>query len=660
MGETLERIAVFASDQHRAAALSGSQHDDHLAIDVCRDTAELDRLIKTGRYEFALLVPPISPDMQNYLDIHKTDIPFTIIGLLPDTMTDSESAFSIADRVVIVSDNSDAICRVFNDIVRRWRDDQEQELQQGLARLRECCEGDAPPSRKIDRLTETLGKLFSGSCVLYNRLENGLLCTASEWNLPPNAQRQSPPEGHICFDVITRTHNKLLEVHDLQNTLYASTDPTVKAHQLCSYMGRTVWAGNQAIGSLCVVFTTERSFSRAERIQLELASFLLGIQEERSRPATDSEPGTNRFHAIFENAPVGLYRSTKDGQLLEANRKLVDMLGYPDKETLLSRNVRDIARDPEDRDNWEANATRKPGDQQSTYVGRCHDDSIIWIEDTGHAVRDKDGSVLYFEGSMADITRRVELEETLRQSQKMDAVGRLAGGFAHEFNNLLTVINGYSELIHASLGETDSNRDRILSVMQAGTRAAELVDMLLAFSRKQMIQPEYLDLKPLMSDMIAMLRRLAGSTIRVDLQCPDDLPRIKADREQIQQLIINLGLNAIAAVRDAGLGSLGEIDLICDRIMLTEHIDAVGSRIGPGPFIRIHVKDNGIGIPEDMMDLIFEPFFTTREIGKGAGLGLAAAHGIVNQNSGGIVVLATPGNGATFRVYWPIPESVDG
>ncbi len=658
MRDTLERIAVFASDQQLTAVLAGLPCADHLNIDLCRNEDELAEFTGSSRYDFAFLIPPLSPEFIHHLDIHRSDIPFPLVGLFQVPLEESEPVCRIADRLVLVPDNTEALCQAFGRIVQKWQEEHEVRLLSGLAKLNACMiRKGQETGNVIDRLAETVGLLLNASCVLYNRLENNMLYTAGSWNLPTSVTRKSPAQGHICFDVITRSNEKTLEIHDLQQTVYAETDPTIMTTGISTYIGRAVWCNGKPVGSLCAVDEKERSFSTTDSILLEVAALLVGTREElhKKNPLTDAD----RFRVLFENAPEGLYLCSADGSFLEANRKLLEILGYPDKETLLSGNIRDIARDPRDRDNWVANAIRKEAEQQSTYVARRYDGSIIWVEDTGHAVSDENGDLQYFEGSMSDITRRVEMEETLRQSQKMDAVGRLAGGFAHEFNNLLTVINGYSELIYTSLQDQDINKDRIKSVMQAGNRAAELVDMLLAFSRKQMIHPVYLELPSIMEEMTPILRHLAGASIQIEQSCAPDLPGIKADREQIQQLIINLSMNAISAVRDSGPENESHIQLTCDRITLTEPLETVGGQVGPGPFVRFEVADNGIGIPQDMMDLIFEPFFTTREIGEGAGLGLAAVHGIVNQNGAGITVTSRPGQGSTFTVYWPVPESVD-
>ncbi len=661
MGETLERIAVFASDQQLAAVLSGSPYANRLSIDLCQNTDELVRLVESPHHDLALLIPPLSHEILHYLKDHKSEIPFPLVALFPEPLEETEPVLKIADQLVLIPDNADALCRAFGGIVQRWQDEYETEFHSGMQMLQECCQRDTDhPDQLINRLTATLGSLLHASSVLYNRISNETLVTVSSWNLPTPVNRESAARGHICFDVLTRSNTRTLEIHDLQHTRYADSDPTVSEHQLATYVGHTVWCGGKPVGVLCAVDKQDRTFSRTGRMLLEVAALMVGIQEERQRNLHPDDPTQDRYRLMFEHAPAGLYRCTTDGTILEANRKLVQMLGYPDRETLLSRNMRDIARDPEDRDNWVANIKRKETEQQSTYVARRFDGSIIWVEDTGHAVLDKTGNVRYFEGSMTDITRRVELEETLRQSQKMDAVGRLAGGFAHEFNNLLTVINGYSELIQSSLPADDPNRERIHSVMQAGNRAAELVDMLLAFSRKQMIHPARLSIRSILDETCEILGRLAGATVQIDLECPGDLPDIKADREQFQQLMINLGLNAVAAVRDSGTANEGHIQLTCGQTILTDTMETVGAQIGPGPFLQIAVQDNGIGIPQDMLDLIFEPFFTTREIGKGAGLGLAAVHGIVNQNGAGITVQSAPGKGSTFTVYWSIPDSLDG
>ncbi|MGQ0810454.1 MAG: PAS domain S-box protein, partial [Nitrospiraceae bacterium] len=240
-------------------------------------------------------------------------------------------------------------------------------------------------------------------------------------------------------------------------------------------------------------------------------------------------------------------------------------------------------------------------------------------------------------------------EARLRQSQKMEAVGRLAGGVAHDFNNLLTVIRGYSELILNRLSQADPMRKEMEEVKKASDRAAGLTSQLLAFSRRQYITPKIVDLNAVVSNVDGMLRRLVGEDIiELCAVLDPDLGRIKADPGQIEQVIMNLAVNA----RDAMPGG-GRLTIETRNVTVTERIGALPSIVEPGSYVMLMVKDTGCGMEEDTQSHLFEPFFTTKEKGKGTGLGLSTVYGIVRQNSGSISVESALGLGTTFKMYFP-------
>jgi len=254
---------------------------------------------------------------------------------------------------------------------------------------------------------------------------------------------------------------------------------------------------------------------------------------------------------------------------------------------------------------------------------------------------------MHYETTIEDITERRRLEEQLRQSQKMDAVGRLAGGIAHDFNNLLTAIIGYSQIALGRLDAGDEVRKDIEEVERAGKRAATLTSQLLAFSRRQVIQPKVLNLNTAMAEMERMLRRLIGEDIELATIPDPALGSVKADAGQIEQIVMNLAVNA----RDAMPGG-GKLT------MWTKNADLNGNNSGrcdvkPGPYVVLAVADNGIGMEKETLSHMFEPFFTTKPRGQGTGLGLATVYGIVRQSGGHIDVESKAAGGTTFKVYLP-------
>jgi signal transduction histidine kinase/ActR/RegA family two-component response regulator len=247
-----------------------------------------------------------------------------------------------------------------------------------------------------------------------------------------------------------------------------------------------------------------------------------------------------------------------------------------------------------------------------------------------------------------DITGRRQLEDQLRQAQKMEAVGMLAGGIAHDFNNLLTIINGYSQLILNALGPTDTHRHSVEQIMKAGERAAALTQQLLAFSRRQVLQPRVVDLNKLVGNASTMLQRLIGEDIELHLDLGTDLGRVNADPGQIEQVVMNLAVNARDAMPRGGVLIIETANIEFDEHYAAHHIN-----VKAGSYVRLAVSDNGAGMDEATRARLFEPFFTTKHPGQGTGLGLSTVFGIVRQSGGSLEVYSEPGRGTTVKIYLP-------
>ena len=266
-----------------------------------------------------------------------------------------------------------------------------------------------------------------------------------------------------------------------------------------------------------------------------------------------------------------------------------------------------------------------------------------------------EGRLIGILGIGRDVTERVQLEQQLRQAQKMEAVGRLAGGIAHDFNNILTAITGYADLLLEDLRPSDSRHQDVAEIRKAADRAAGLTRQLLAFSRQQVLQPSVIDVKTLVGDLEKMLGRLLGEDVELGTRLAPDTGRVKADAGQLEQVLMNLAVNA----RDA-MPHGGKLTLETSNVDLSEGYAADHYPARPGSYVMIAVTDTGTGMSEETQAHMFEPFFTTKEKGKGTGLGLATVYGIIKQSGGFIWVYSELGHGTTFKIYLPrVGESAD-
>jgi PAS domain S-box-containing protein len=283
-----------------------------------------------------------------------------------------------------------------------------------------------------------------------------------------------------------------------------------------------------------------------------------------------------------------------------------------------------------------------------TVMNRKKNGETFTIEKAITPLRNPAGQITHFISTGRDITDQRKLESQLHQSQKMDAIGLLAGGVAHDFNNLLLVISAYAELVLDSLGAEDPSRKKIDEIITATRRAAELTRQLLAFGRKQMQSLRVLDLNTVVGEIVRMLPRLIGEDIQLVFAPGQNLVKVKADPAQIEQVVMNLATNARDAMPRGGKLTIETSNVSLDQAYVQKHVI-----VPAGEYVLLAVSDSGDGIPAEHLSHIFEPFYTTKEAGKGTGLGLATAYGIVKQSEGFIWVYTEPGHGTTFKIYLP-------
>jgi PAS domain S-box-containing protein len=356
------------------------------------------------------------------------------------------------------------------------------------------------------------------------------------------------------------------------------------------------------------------------------------------------------YATLVEHAPVPIYRSTPDGRILAVNGALVRLLGYASAADVLQlRMARDVYADPAERQRLldrDVHSDRVYDELEATW--KRQDGRLLTVQLSVRTIRNGLGHVDYYETFVHDLTEQRRLQTQLAQSQKMEAVGRLAGGIAHDFNNLLTVITTSCDLLLEDLAAGDTRREDVEQVRKAADGATALTRQLLAFSRQQVLAPRVVDLGDVVHGVEKMLRRVIGEDIDLVTLLDDEAGAVKADVGQIEQVLMNLAVNARDAMPTGGKLSIETGNIEHDPDYAREQEAAAVSR-----FVMLAVSDTGIGMDEATKARIFEPFFTTKEPGKGTGLGLATVYGIVKQSGGFIWVYSEPGLGTTFKIYLP-------
>jgi PAS domain S-box-containing protein len=363
-----------------------------------------------------------------------------------------------------------------------------------------------------------------------------------------------------------------------------------------------------------------------------------------------AEAEHTRLVTAIEQSAEAVVITGISGDIQYVNPAFTRITGYSRQE-VLGKNPRILKSDKQDAAFYQHlwATILQEGIWHGEIINRRKDGSLYTEEMNIAAVRGARGEITHFIATKQDVTERKTLEEHVRQAAKIEAVGRLAGGVAHDFNNLLTIMNGYTDLLAEELGSDHKVSDYLKEIKDAGERATTLTRQLLAFSRRQVLAPQVLDLNSVVSNLEKMLRRLIGEDIKLHTLLDPSLGRVKADPGQIEQVIMNLAVNA----RDA-MPSGGDLTLETRNVQLDETFARSHVTVKPGPHIMLAVSDTGAGMTPETKERIFEPFFTTKEKGKGTGLGLATVYGIVKQSGGSIWVYSELGRGTSFKIYLPV------
>ncbi len=389
-----------------------------------------------------------------------------------------------------------------------------------------------------------------------------------------------------------------------------------------------------------------------------LARVFVSVMDITARKGAENalRESERRFRELVKNATYGIYHSTVEGKFIDVNPALVAMLGYGSEAELLALNPSaDLYWDPGQRGRL-VEEQRQTGRLRGVEVEwKRKDGKPITVRLSGRAMRDKQGTVEGFEVIAEDVTERRALEKQLRQAQKFEAIGQLAGGVAHDFNNVVGAMMGWADLGLLEAPAESRLRSCFEKIRDQARRAAGLTRQLLAFARRQVLQPRSINLNQTAADVVSLLEKVLGAHIEVKTVLAPDLEAVRADPTHIEQVLMNLCVNA----RDA-MPRGGRLVIETRNVSFTQE-DCQRRGFGkPGSYVLLAVSDTGVGMDAATLERIFEPFFTTKEVGKGTGLGLSVVYGIVKQHDGFINVYSEPGRGSTFSIYLPASAQIAG
>ena len=457
-------------------------------------------------------------------------------------------------------------------------------------------------------------------------------------------------------EYVLRTGESLLCTWELFAEMVARGELAASERDPLDWLGAPLKVGDHTFGVVAVQsYSPQARLQEADKQILTFVSQHLAIAIERKRNEEALRQSEARYRSLVESAIYGIYRCDLDGKFLDVNPALVAMLGYelpqevltldPSRDLFLSRTEQ----------------TRLMRDFQRGL--RLTNAEVHWKHKEGHSVTMRLSGCLVcgvdekkvIEVIAEDVTARRILEDQFRQAQKMEAVGRLAGGVAHDFNNLITVIRGYAEVLLGNFNPGDPALSKVEAIYQAANKAASLTRQLLAFSRKQLLELKSVDVNGIVTDLERLLRPLGGENIEWVTQLAPFLNSTRADPGQIEQVLMNLVVNA----RDA-MPHGGRITVQTANVTLGDEIRRKYSYVRPGHYVMLSVADTGQGMDKHTQERVFEPFFTTKEQGKGTGLGLSTVYGIIKQTRGYIFAESELGQGSTFRIYLPrVEEAAD-
>ena len=548
-----------------------------------------------------------------------------------------------------------------------------------IATLSEFIGNDSAPSFLTDRNGEVLSCSLSARKRFESDIDDTLSGTLKNTLANPSGiifrlQSRADHEGAAREDLVTRRGHVRLSVHlagaetylwrleDVPTAAQAADGPTLPMilvgrtnavlymnEQARKIAGGRVKTRDRLFKHLPVIPGTVCDIAGAEGPTRALISEVDAGAGRRALyllppgAETMAKDGWN----VFQDLPVPLLKISQEGDVQAYNRLAAGLIGVALKDKVhLSELMEGLGRSITD---WLAETLAGRAPQQSEFLRLKRTDKEVFVQVTLNRVTEEGKPALI--AVLNDATELKSLEAQFVQSQKMQAIGQLAGGVAHDFNNLLTAISGHCDLLLLRHDQGDPDFSDLVQINQNANRAAALVGQLLAFSRKQTLRPETLDMRDTLSDLTHLLNRLVGEKITLTLSHDPVLEPIRADKRQLEQVLMNLVVNA----RDA-MPQGGQIRIVTECTDLEEPLERDRVRVPPGRYVTVQVSDDGVGIPSDTLQKVFAPFFTTKRTGEGTGLGLSTAYGIIKQTGGYIFVDSTVGTGTCFTLYFPVLE----
>jgi PAS domain S-box-containing protein len=424
--------------------------------------------------------------------------------------------------------------------------------------------------------------------------------------------------------------------------------PVYDSHRFHAIAAVPLRARGEVVGVIGVARQDERAFDAGEIALLERFAQLASLALENARLYASARQSEQLHRSVVDGSTDLIALLDHDHRVVLASKAYEQVLGYLPTE-LVGTRLAELVH-PEDLEVARRQVVDHTVSEPTTARMRHRDGRWVLVEGVTTPIRDASDVVELTLVIARDVTERDRLQEQLRQAQKMESIGRLAGGIAHDFNNLLTAISGYAELTLLEFdSDTPPERDNVEQIARAADRAASLTSQLLAYSRKQVLRPQVIDLNDVVQNMASMVARMLGADVVLSTALDPDVGPTLADPTQLEQVVLNLAINARDAMPEGGTLSLrtGALELAAGDEL--SHAD-----LDPGSYVTLTVRDTGIGIDPAVAAHVFEPFFTTKDVGEGTGLGLATVHGIVSQSGGAIWVDSVPGEGTTFTVCLPL------